>query len=175
MRTIAYNEVAVPWSRSDHLMGTRLLHSRDDSNIFSGILLRTLKLRQWSTRTHLWLELFMNTFVPDPSSCLHPEDDWRWAECLLCLFLWHVLSHAINLSLPSPCQRHGSWGRKLDLAYGTSGVWALGPKLRFHTYWKDHQDHQEWQTLTLREWRWGDEMVWELVEQPIYLITTYLL
>jgi hypothetical protein len=46
MRTIAYNDEATSWSRSNHLMGTRLLPSSGDSNnIFSRILLRALRLR----------------------------------------------------------------------------------------------------------------------------------
>jgi hypothetical protein len=45
MRTISYNEAA-PWSRSNHLMGTRLLLSSDDSaNNFSRTPLETLGLR----------------------------------------------------------------------------------------------------------------------------------
>jgi hypothetical protein len=37
MRTMTYNDEAVFWSRSNHLMGTRLLPSSDDSDkIFSG-------------------------------------------------------------------------------------------------------------------------------------------
>jgi hypothetical protein len=39
MRTITYKDEAAPWSRINHLMGTRLLPSSDDSgNIFSGTL-----------------------------------------------------------------------------------------------------------------------------------------
>jgi hypothetical protein len=45
MRTTTYNDEAAPWSRSNHLMGTRLLPSSDDrGNIFSGMLLGTLEL-----------------------------------------------------------------------------------------------------------------------------------
>jgi hypothetical protein len=39
MSIITYNDEAEPWSRSDHLLGTRLLLSSDDSNNnFSGTL-----------------------------------------------------------------------------------------------------------------------------------------
>jgi hypothetical protein len=45
MRTITYNDEAAPWSRSNYLMGTRLLPSSDDSdNIFPGTPLGTLGL-----------------------------------------------------------------------------------------------------------------------------------
>jgi hypothetical protein len=37
MRTSTYNDEAVPWSRSNHSMGTRLLPSSDESINFSGI------------------------------------------------------------------------------------------------------------------------------------------
>jgi hypothetical protein len=83
--------------------------------------------------------LAMHTFCPLPpvilsastySSCWYPEDSWRWAECLLCLF-------------PQPCNKppfstfnkplylafRGGW---LDLAHGLSGVWTFGPKFQFH-------------------------------------------
>jgi hypothetical protein len=63
MKTITCNDEAAPWSRSNHLMGTRLPPSSDD--IFSGTPLETLGLRYWSTRTHLWLNcLAMYTFIP---------------------------------------------------------------------------------------------------------------
>jgi hypothetical protein len=66
------------------------------------------------TRLHLWLDcLTMYNFVPCPqifclfkpySSCLYHRDGWGWAECLLCLFPWHVPSRVINLLfLPLPC------------------------------------------------------------------------
>jgi hypothetical protein len=46
IRTINYNDEAVPGSRSNHLMATRLLPSSDDSNnIFSRTPLRNLGLR----------------------------------------------------------------------------------------------------------------------------------
>jgi hypothetical protein len=39
MRTDTHNDEAATWSRSNHLMGTRLLPSSDDSdNNFSGAL-----------------------------------------------------------------------------------------------------------------------------------------
>jgi hypothetical protein len=54
MRTITYNDEAEHWSRKNHLMGTRLLPSNEDSaNNFSRTLLGVLDLRNWSTRTHL--------------------------------------------------------------------------------------------------------------------------
>jgi hypothetical protein len=57
--TIIHNDEAVPSNRSNHLMGTRLLPSSDDSsNTFSGTLLITPALRQWSIKTHQWLGLF---------------------------------------------------------------------------------------------------------------------
>jgi hypothetical protein len=53
MRTMTYNGEAAPW-RGNHLMGTRLLPSNDDSDdIFSGTPLGSLELRSWSTRTYL--------------------------------------------------------------------------------------------------------------------------
>jgi hypothetical protein len=36
MRTVTYNDESVLWSRSNHLMGTRLLPASDDSNNISG-------------------------------------------------------------------------------------------------------------------------------------------
>jgi hypothetical protein len=45
MGTITYNDETAPWSRSNHLMGTRLLPSSDDRDTFSGISLGTLGLR----------------------------------------------------------------------------------------------------------------------------------
>jgi hypothetical protein len=47
MRTVIYNDDAAPWSRSNHLMGTRLLPLSDDSNNFCGALL----WNPWRTRT----------------------------------------------------------------------------------------------------------------------------
>jgi hypothetical protein len=42
IRTIASNDEATPWSKNNHLMGARLLHSSDDSeNTFSRDALRT--------------------------------------------------------------------------------------------------------------------------------------
>jgi hypothetical protein len=39
MKTITYDDEAAPWSRNNHLMGTRLLPSSDDiDNNFSGTL-----------------------------------------------------------------------------------------------------------------------------------------
>jgi hypothetical protein len=35
VRTITNNDEVAPWSRSNHLMGTRLLPSGDDSDNFS--------------------------------------------------------------------------------------------------------------------------------------------
>jgi hypothetical protein len=32
MRTITYNDEAAPWSRSGHVLGSRLLLSREDRN-----------------------------------------------------------------------------------------------------------------------------------------------
>jgi hypothetical protein len=46
MRTMTYSDEAAPWSRSDHLMGTRWLPSGANSdNVFSGTPLGTLGLR----------------------------------------------------------------------------------------------------------------------------------
>jgi hypothetical protein len=46
VRTIAYNDEAAPWSRSNYLMGTRLLPSTNDrDDIFSRTHLETLGLR----------------------------------------------------------------------------------------------------------------------------------
>jgi hypothetical protein len=54
MRRVTYNEEAAPWSRSNHLMGTRLLPSSDDSdNIFS----RT-------TPGNHWTEIMVNQSTP---------------------------------------------------------------------------------------------------------------
>jgi hypothetical protein len=45
MRTITYNDEAAPWSKSNHLMGTRWLSSSNDSNKnFSGTSLGSLGL-----------------------------------------------------------------------------------------------------------------------------------
>jgi hypothetical protein len=42
MKTITYDDEAAPWSRSNHLIGTRLFPSSDDRcNNFSGTLCRT--------------------------------------------------------------------------------------------------------------------------------------
>jgi hypothetical protein len=35
MKIITYNDESIPWSRRNHLMGTRLLPLSDDSNNFS--------------------------------------------------------------------------------------------------------------------------------------------
>jgi hypothetical protein len=46
MKTINYNDEAVSWSRSNHLIKIRLLPSSDDrDNIFSGTSPGTLGLR----------------------------------------------------------------------------------------------------------------------------------
>jgi hypothetical protein len=46
MRTVTHNDEAAPWSRRNHVLGTRSLPSNDDCDInFSGTLLRTLGLR----------------------------------------------------------------------------------------------------------------------------------
>jgi hypothetical protein len=38
MRTITYDNEAIPWNRGNYLLGTRLLPSSDDSNNkFSGV------------------------------------------------------------------------------------------------------------------------------------------
>jgi hypothetical protein len=44
-RAITYNDEAAPWSRSNYLMGTRLLPSSDDSDNISGTPLGILGLR----------------------------------------------------------------------------------------------------------------------------------
>jgi hypothetical protein len=67
----------------------------------------------------------MHTVVPWPQSV--PEDGWRWAECFLCLFPRCVLSPLSVFTRPRYLVFRGGWP---DLAYGISGVWALGPKLR---------------------------------------------
>jgi hypothetical protein len=65
---------------------------------------------------------------------LYPEDGWRWAECLLCHFPWHVPGCVTNLlSLPFALSLYLAYrGEWLDLKCRISGVWALGPNLRFH-------------------------------------------
>jgi hypothetical protein len=94
----------------NHLMGTRLLPSSGDSNNnFSKTPLGTIGLRWWSVRARLWLGLFNWAYLCPPlpvllstsaySSCQYPKDGWRWAECLLCLFPWHALSHVITTFL----------------------------------------------------------------------------
>jgi hypothetical protein len=109
-------------------MGTILLSSSDDSNIFSGT--------PWE---HFCDQdcLNMHTFAPFPQFfCLFKpvahvctlEDGWGWAECLLCFFPPHVQSHVINLlSLPSPCLftwRLGAGGQTSHMESQEFGPWV---------------------------------------------------
>jgi hypothetical protein len=53
MRIITYNDEAAPWSRCNHLMGTRLLPSSDDrdNNIYRNL---------WNP----WTEMMVNQTTP---------------------------------------------------------------------------------------------------------------
>jgi hypothetical protein len=59
-----------------------------------------------------------------------PENDWRWAECSLCLFPWHVPSHIINLLLSPFTNGEGIYlayrGEGPDLICGSPGVLICG-------------------------------------------------
>jgi hypothetical protein len=106
MRTITCNNEAVPWKRNNHVSGTRLLLSSDDSNNKFGMRTRTEIVTSQATHVTgtvcayillpaLILYLFkVNTYVYTP----------RMAEdglYLLCLFPQCVLDSRINLlSLP---------------------------------------------------------------------------
>jgi hypothetical protein len=85
MKTIIYNDEAAPWSRNSHLMGTKSLPSSDDSNnIFSRTLQHTCDQDCITMyNSCLLASILLSTYT---ISCLYPEDGWRWAECLLCLF-----------------------------------------------------------------------------------------
>jgi hypothetical protein len=66
MRTITYNEKAAPWSRSYHLMGTRLFPSSDGSDInLSGTLGRT-KTEIMVNQVTLCLRLFNYAYLSPP-------------------------------------------------------------------------------------------------------------
>jgi hypothetical protein len=45
MRTITYNDEAAPWSRSNHILGTRLFPSSDDSNMSFSVTFEEKELR----------------------------------------------------------------------------------------------------------------------------------
>jgi hypothetical protein len=49
MRTITYNDEPEPWTRSNHLIKTRLLCSNDDNNNFSGTGIRTETMTNQAT------------------------------------------------------------------------------------------------------------------------------
>jgi hypothetical protein len=110
MKTIIYNDEAAPWSRNSHLMGTKSLPSSDDSNnIFSRTLQHTCDQDCITMyNSCLLASILLSTYT---ISCLYPEDGWRWAECLLCLF---------NVSLPSPCLSIWCLGTG-----GRPGIWNL--------------------------------------------------
>jgi hypothetical protein len=96
IRTITYNDEAAPWSRSNHLLRTRLLLSSDDSNNNSRTLGR-IRIEIIINQAILCLGLFNYAyfFPPAPNYSLYkpkahiciPKDRLK---CLLCLGSWRA-------------------------------------------------------------------------------------